>query len=304
MPEFLPDVGEVRQDMSDYLGEVLALDKIFELFMEELEALGERENTIIVVSGDHGIPGFPRGKCNLYPLGTAVPLLVQWPDGAVGNRVADDFVNLMDLAPTFLEAAEVPVPKRMTGNSILPLLRSEKSGQIDETRTYVVTGRERHVEKAREGYLPYPQRSIQTKDYLYIRNFKPDREPMGRHELLSNEQTEPSFEELENNTFVAYGDLDASPTKAWMVKHRDDAEYEMHWRLGFEKRPEEELYDLTKDADYLNNVAADPSYDQVKQELSSKLMGILTSTGDPRVMGDGSTFDKAPYVTENGKEQH
>jgi arylsulfatase A-like enzyme len=297
MPEFLPDVGEVRQDMSDYLGEVLALDQMFQLFMEELEALGERENTIIVVSGDHGIPGFPRGKCNLYPLGTAVPLLVQWPDRAVGNRVVEDFVNLMDLAPTFLEAAGVPIPKRMTGNSILPLLQSSKSGQIDETRNYVVTGRERHVEKARDGFLPYPQRAIQTKDYLYIRNFKPEREPMGSHDLLSDEQTAPTFSELEQNTFIAYGDLDASPTKAWMVKHRDEQEYQMHWRLGFEKRPEEELYDLRKDHDYLNNVAADPNYDQVKQELSSKLVGILKSTEDPRVIGDGSTFDKAPYVS-------
>jgi len=297
MPEFLPDVPEVRQDMSDYLGEVLALNQMFQLFMEELEASGERENTIVVVSGDHGIPGFPRGKCNLYPLGTAVPLLVQWPEGAVGSRVVEDFVNLMDLAPTFLEAAEVPVPQRMTGNSILPLLRSNKNGQIDETRNYVVTGRERHVEKARDGFLPYPQRAIQTKEYLYIRNFKPDREPMGSHELLSDEQTEPTFAELEQNTFVAYGDLDASPTKAWMIEHRDDQDFEMHWRLGFEKRPEEELYDLRNDKDYLINVAADPNYAQVKDELSSKLMDILKSTGDPRVIGDGSTFDQAPYVS-------
>ncbi len=299
MPEFLPDVGEVRQDMSDYLGEVLALDRMFQLFLKELEALGERENTIIVVSGDHGIPGFPRGKCNLYPLGTAVPLLVQWPDGTVGKRVVDDFVNLMDLAPTFLEAAGVPVPQRMTGNSILPILQSNKNGQIDEMRNYVVTGRERHVLKAREGFLPYPQRAIQTRDYLYIRNFKPDREPMGSHKLLSDAQTEPTFAELEQNTFIAYGDLDASPTKAWMVEHRNDQEYEMHWRLGFEKRPEEELYDLTNDPDYLHNVATDPNYARVRQELSSKLMGVLKSTEDPRVIGDGSTFDQAPYVDPN-----
>ncbi|HSV99204.1 MAG TPA: sulfatase-like hydrolase/transferase [Sedimentisphaerales bacterium] len=70
MPKFLPDVPEIREDMCDYFGEVLALDRMLGLFLQKLETIGERENTLIVVSGDHGIPGFPRGKCNLYDLGT------------------------------------------------------------------------------------------------------------------------------------------------------------------------------------------------------------------------------------------
>ena len=143
----------------------------------------------------------------------------------------------------------------MTGRSILPLLLSPKSGQIDPARDYVVTGRERHVANAREGDLPYPQRSIRTRDFLYIRNFAPDRWPMGTPNL---DGKEPTFDALENNTFVAFADLDASPTKAWMVANRKDPEWQMHWRLGFEKRPAEELYDLAKDPDYLTNVADDP----------------------------------------------
>jgi len=300
MPKFIPDVPEVREDMCDYFGEVLALENMFKRFMEKLDSLGEKENTIVVVSGDHGIPGFPRGKCNVYPLGTDVSLFIQWPGKVKGNREIDDFVNLMDLAPTFLEAAGVDIPKCMTGKSILPLLLSKKSGQIDMSRDYVVTGRERHVMKAREGFLPYPQRSIQTKYFLYVRNFKPEREPMGSHNLLSDKSTEPSYKELEENTFAAYSDFDSSPTKAWMIKHRKEKQWEMQWRLGFEKRPAEELYDLHKDQDYLNNVADDPKYAKIKEKLSKRLMKILRQTKDPRVMGDGTTFDKPPYVVYIG----
>jgi len=295
MPAFLPDVHEVRQDMCDYLGEVLALDRMLDLFLKKLDAMGERENTLIVVSGDHGIPGFPRGKCNLYNLGTEVSLFAQWPGHIRPGRVVDDFINLMDLAPTFLEAAGEPVPACMTGRSIIPLMVSEKNGQIDRARDHVITGRERHVAKARAGDLPYPQRSIRTRDFLYIRNFAPDRWPMGTPNLKDS-PNEPAFETLEKNTFIAFADLDASPTKAWMVANRKGPQWQMHWRLGFEKRPAEELYDLRKDPDYLQNVAANPAYAETREMLSERLMNVLKTTNDPRLQGDGLTFERPPFV--------
>lgn len=296
MPTFLPDVPEIRQDMCDYLGEVLALDRMLGIFLQKLDAMGERERTLIVVSGDHGIPGFPRGKCNLYNFGTEVALFAQWPGRAPGRRVVEDFVNLMDLAPTFLDVAGEPVPSCMTGRSIVPLLKSAQSGWIDPKRDHVITGRERHVAKARAGNLPFPERSIRTRDFLYIRNFAPDRWPMGTPTGLGNPTTEPSFDKLENDTFAAFGDLDASPTKAWMVQQRRDPRWQLHWRLGFEKRPSEELYDLRHDPDYLRNVADDPAYAETRVSLAQRLMHTLKATGDPRVTGDGTTFDRAPYV--------
>jgi len=298
MPGFLPDVPEIREDMCDYLGEVLALDRMLGLFLEKLEAMGERDNTLIVVSGDHGIPGFPRGKCNLYNFGTEVALFAQWAGRANGGRVVDDFVNLMDLAPTFLEAAGEPVPECMTGRSIVPLLCSENEGWIDVKRDHVITGRERHVAKAREGDLPFPERSIRTKDFLYIRNFAPDRWPMGSPKGLDDPGKELSYKVLENNTFVSFPDLDASPTKAWMVKNRKDPQWREQWKLGFEKRPGEELYDLRKDEDYMHNVAGDAAYAKVQAELSKRLMDTLKATGDPRVLGDRKTFDRPPYTKQ------
>jgi N-sulfoglucosamine sulfohydrolase len=298
MPKFLPDVPEIREDMCDYLGEVLALDRMFGLLLEKLDAIGERENTLIVVSGDHGIPGFPRGKCNLYDFGTHVPLFAQWKSRAPGARVVEDFVNLMDLAPTFVEAGGETAPACMTGRSIVPLLESSKSGQIDATRDHVVTGRERHVAKARAGELPYPQRAIRTRDFMYIRNFKPDRWPMGTPTGLDDPVTEPSFEKVRENTFVCFGDLDASPTKAWMVQNRKDPQWRKHWELGFGKRPGEELYDLRRDPDQMDNVASDPAYAKTRAELSKRLMDTLKATGDPRVQGDGLTFERPPFVTK------
>jgi arylsulfatase A-like enzyme len=297
MPKFVPDVPEIREDMCDYFGEVLALDRMLGLFLQKLAALGERDNTLIVVSGDHGIPGFPRGKCNLYDLGTQVALFVQWQSRVPGGRTVDDFVNLMDLAPTFLEAGGEPVPSCMTGRSIVPLLISKESGRLDPTRDYVVTGRERHVAQAREGALPYPQRAIRTRDFLYIRNFAPQRWPMGTPTGLDDPATEPTLAQVREDTFVCFADLDASPTKAWMVKNRSVPQWQQHWQLGFGKRPAEELYDLRRDPDQMQNVADDPAYAPTRADLSQRLLATLRATGDPRVQGDGLTFERPPFVS-------
>jgi len=119
LPAFLPDVPVVREDLADYLGEVQALDAAMGVLLEELDRAGERSKTLIAVSGDHGAPGFPHGKCNLYGFGTGVSLAITGP-GVQGGRVVDDFVNLPDLAPTFLEAGGLKPPAVMTGRSLWP----------------------------------------------------------------------------------------------------------------------------------------------------------------------------------------
>ena len=297
MPKFLPDVPEVREDFCDYLGEVLALDAVLERFLRKLENMGELDNTVIVMSGDHGIPGMPRGKCNLYNLGTEVSLFVRWGDKIHGGRTVEDFINLMDLAPTFLEIAGETPPDCMIGRSILPLLLSDQEGRIDPTRDFVVTGRERHYDSARTDNLPYPQRAIRTNDFLYIRNFEPDRWPMGNpyhHE--TNDSPEIMARRSLADTGYAFPDLDASPTKTWILLRENEEPWRPFWEYAFGKRPGEELYDLRKDRDYLVNVADKPEYAEIRQNLSQRLTDVLTSTGDPRVTGDGLTFEKPPFA--------
>jgi uncharacterized sulfatase len=81
------------------------------------------------------------------------------------------------------------------------------------------------------------------------------------------------------------------------VKHRQDPQWQEHWQLGFGKRPAEELYDLRRDPDQMHNVATDPAYAEARANLSKRLMDILRATGDPRVQGDGLTFERPPFVS-------
>jgi uncharacterized sulfatase len=187
----------------------------------------------------------------------------------------------------------------MTGRSLMPLLDSEAEGQVDPSRDHVIVGRERHVAKARPGRLPYPQRAIRTQDFLYIRNFKPDRWPMGSGPGMGEpEGPMPSYEELREDTFAAFGDLDASPSKAWVVTHRNDPGMERFFQIAFGRRPAEELYDLRKDPHQMENVAGEEAYAEAQQALESRLLKVLRETGDPRVTGDGATFDLPPFAGE------
>ncbi len=169
MPPFLADVPELREDLADYFGEAQSFDAARGIFLKKIAAMGELDNTLIVVSGDHGAGGFPHGKCNLYDFGFRVSLAIRGA-GTVGGRGVDDLITLPDLAPTFLELGEVKIPEVMTGRRLVKLLKSTASGQVEPERDAVFIGRERHVENARPDYLPYPQRAIRTHDFLYIIN--------------------------------------------------------------------------------------------------------------------------------------
>ena len=296
LPKFMPDVDEVRADFTDYMGEIQAWDAGVGVLLKKLEEIGELDNTIVVISGDHGMPGVPGGKCNLYDFGLGVALIARGP-GIPAGRMVDDYVNLMDLAPTFLEIGGVKANESMTGRSFLDVLRSDKSGLVNADRTWVVTGRERHVGAAREGNLPYPHRALRTQDFLYIRNFAPDRWPMGSPKFTGKADM-PSIKALEENTYAAFADMDASPTKAWLVHKFGEDEWKWFYDFAFAKRPADELYDLRNDPEQTKNVASETAYEEIKKELSQRLMKVLTDAKDPRVQGDGSTFDKAPYTDE------
>ncbi|GIW96743.1 MAG: sulfatase [Pirellulaceae bacterium] len=297
LPAFLPDVPMVREDFCDYLGEVQAFDAALGVLLDELDRRGLSNNTMVVVSGDHGIPGVPRGKCNLYDLGTRVPLVVRWPGVAGSGLVVDDFVCLPDLAPTFLEAAGLTPPQVMTGRSLLPVLKARRSGTVDPTRDAVIVGRERHVAAARSGNLPYPQRAIRTARFLYIRNFHPERYPMGEAPGFGlPDGPMPSFELLRDNTMCAFADLDASPTKAWMLTnvHQENVRWLVQLTLGL--RPGEELYDIVADPDCMRNLANAPEFAAIQEELRERLMHVLQETADPRVVEDPVRYEMPPFA--------
>ena len=108
----------------------------------------------------------------------------------------------------------------------------------------------------------------------------------------------PSYEKLREDTFVAFGDLDASPSKAWIIEHRDDPGMKKYFDIAFARRPVEELYDLKKDPHQMVNLAGEKAYAETMAGLEERLLAVLRSTGDPRVTGDGATYDQPPFAGE------
>jgi arylsulfatase A-like enzyme len=293
VPPYLPDSETTRSDICDYFHESQEFDSQCAAIIKSLEATGELDNTLIVMSGDNGWP-FPRCKATCYDTGTHQPLAIRWGARVQGGRAVDDFVSLSDLAPTFLEAAGQSVPATMTARSLLPILLSNKSGQVDPTRDHTLTGMERHVTRGRsdgaEKNVGYPMRTLITKDFHYVRNFKPDRWPAGDPPTALL----PATEKIAADTYAAFPDCDAGPTKAFVVSHRDEMGVKPFYERAFGKRPARELYDLRKDPYELKNIAEDPAYAGVVKELEARLLAELKATGDPRAMGGGDEFDRYP----------
>ena len=279
IPPFLPDNEVVRRDMLAYYREVEWQDRFLARMLELLEQRGELENTIVAVTSDNGIQ-MPRGIANCYDYGTRVPLAVRWGAECPAGRTATDFINLTNCAPTFLEAAGLPVPDAMTGRSLVPLLHADAGGQIDPTRDAVVTGIERHS-LCRPGEVGYPMRMLRTKDYLYIRNYEPDRWPAGAPDYRAPAQG-------------VYGDVDESPTKAWMIAHREDPDVAEQFALSFGKRPGEELYHLPADPAQMKSVNSENCQAEALAVLRGRLRDHLSATEDPRQQGE-SPWDRYPY---------
>ena len=269
LPSFWPDVPLVRTDVLDYYYEIQWYDTYIAEMLEKLEAIGELENTLIVATSDNGMP-FPRAKVNLYDWGTHMPLAIRWGTNIPQGRTVDDLVSHIDFAPTFLEVAGLDIPQQMTGKSLMPILTSSQSGQVMEDRTQVFTGMERHTWCRPDG-ATYPMRAIRTHDYLYIRNFEPDRWPTGGPYFVSS-----------NKTF--HGDIDACPTRSFIELYADT--YQDHYEMCFGKRPGEELYRIDADKSQVKNLAYDPQFKQVKDSLAKVLEGHLQASGDPRIRGE------------------
>ncbi len=281
-PPFLPDAPEVRGDLLDYCVEIEWFDTQLGRILKQLKDAGELDNTLVIVTSDNGM-AFGDAKANVYEYGIHEPMAICWPDRVPGGRTVDDLVSLVDLAPTILDAAGVKPPTSyppMVGHSIMNILRSDKQGTMDPTRTAVYAGRERHS-SARYNDLGYPSRALRTKEFLYIRNFRPDRWPLGDPFAISSS----------NEPEVAYKDTDGGPAFQYLVSHATDPEVEKFFTMIFEKRPAEELFDIIKDAGCLHNLATNPQYANTRSKLSQALDDYLRQTGDPRVLDGGAVFE-------------
>ncbi|MEM1326295.1 MAG: sulfatase [Bacteroidota bacterium] len=263
VPGFFPDTECVRNDILDYYFEVERFDRECGHIIRQLEENGELDNTIIVMTSDNGMP-FPRAKANLYDYGTRMPLAVYWKGEVKAGTTIEAFVNSIDLAPSFLEAAGIEVPKNMSGQPIWSLLRGEKE---DTDRSKIFLERERHA-NARKGDLSYPMRAVRTHNYLYIRNFEPNRYPAGDPEV--------------HQSVGQYGDVDNSITKFEILDREGKKGAVDYFQLAFGKRPAEELYNVKTDPFQLTNLAGEESLQDTLAHYQQLLNDFMIETNDLR----------------------
>lgn len=282
VPTFLPDSEIVRKDLCDYYWEVQQFDHELGELLQILKDKDELDSTLIIVTSDNGKP-FPRAKHNLYDAGTRVPMSMRWGNQIEGGQVIDRLISLSDIAPSLLELVGIEIPEAMTGRSFFKL--SPKELKISSTRDKIFFGRERDNLAQEDRQSGYPMRGIRTQNYLYIRNLKPERWPAGFPLVPAKSNEQAGF----------YLDIDPAPTKDYMRENSQAPTVFKFFVLAFTQRPAEELYNIKQDPEQLNNLANDPNYAQVKQQLAEQLIAELERTNDPRMGEDGDVFDKYPF---------
>lgn len=268
VPPFLPDTPEVRGDILDYLAEVEHFDRHLERMLDSLQKTGELENTIVVVTADNGM-SFPGAKAQMREYGIREPLAVCWPARARGGRVSDELVSLTDLAPTYYAAAGIPPPSGLAGKSLLPLLCEGKP----LNRPFVLAGRERHSH-ARRDLLGYPARALRSRNFLYVRNFAPDRWPAG---------DPPSF-----------FDVDSGPSHKLLLQRQAEPDIASFFSTCYGKHPAEELFDIRTDPGCLKNLAREPRLRGILAELRRSLNTQLKAQGDPRLGPNPQIWESYP----------
>ena len=103
------------------------------MVLEKLGETGNRDNTLVIYISDHGAD-FPRGKGSIYENGTRIPMIVNYPQDFPRGKVESGMVSTIDILPTMLRAARLPVPEELPGIA----LQDIESGRIP-SRQYIHT---------------------------------------------------------------------------------------------------------------------------------------------------------------------
>lgn len=275
IPAFLPRTDTVEQDFLDYAFEINYFDQQLGKMIQLLAERGELERTYIIVTADNGM-AFPNAKASMHEYGIHVPLLIAGPDIDRPGRANASLVSLIDLPNTILTLANAKNLAEAVGKNLISILKSSKSS-FDAP---VFSGRERHTH-ARPDNVGYPSRAIRTTQFLYVKNFKPDRWPAGDPAPTPDPKG-----------ILGYEDIDDSPTKRQMMKRAD--QWPDLFQAGFGKKTEEELYDINKDPACLVDLSAHKKYAVIKSKLRKQLENTLRDQQDPRMVGTGDIFETYP----------
>lgn len=251
VPPYHPDLPDVRRDWAQYYDKLEEMDQQVGKVLKQLEEDGLAEDTIVVYFGDHG-SGMPRGKRWLYQSGLHVPLLIHIPPkykalaqefNSDGSTI-DELVGFIDLAPTMLSLAGIPVPQTMQGRAILGSQRTTEP-------EYMVAFRDRMDER-------YDcSRAIRDHQYLYIRNWIPYR-PQGQY-------LEYMFQ---------------TPTTLAWKKAFDEGQLNEAQSFFWKPKPTEELYDLNTDPYQTVNLSSQSEHQAILDTMRNRLREWTLQTRD------------------------
>ncbi len=257
LPTGVPDTPKARKDVASYYDEVQRFDRYVGDVINELKEQGVFDNTLIILLGDNGRP-FPRNKTTLYDNGMKTPLIVHWPEGKFNSgAVSSSLVSAIDIAPTILEAVDLPIPPQVQGITFLPICRKPEN----EIHHVIFGERNWHVQRA-------CGRMVRWGNYVYIRDFTP-----GLY----------SFQMVDYNT-GSYAELLRLRAEGKLIPEQAEA--------FSTNRAEEMFFNVALDPQQLVNLVNNPKYKKELNYLRKTLTAWQSSTGDSLPLIEEMTPDR------------
>lgn len=245
IPPYLLQTPAMKLDIATEYNNLLFVDAKIGRIISELEKNSLLNNTIIILSGDHGT-GLPRAKRTVYESGVKVPLIVRFPDKRMAKTYNNDLVYLMDLGATILSFYNIPTPNYMHGHDIIGKFKPQVP------RKYAFFSADRFDDQ-------YDLiRAVTNGRYKYIRNYQPQKKQFMDIGFRKEMQ---GVKEL--YYFDSLGLL--TPAQATVMR---------------KFKPTEELFDLQNDPYELTNLANHPEMAAVISELRGALDEWLRNTRD------------------------
>ncbi len=245
VPAYFPVIPSVVEAVSRVYSNIIELDRNVGRILDELEAEGLLEKTIIFFWSDHGGP-LLRQKRAVGNSGLHVPLIVRLPNGEMAGKVVEDIVSLMDLGPTVLSLSGIKPPEHMHGRAFLGPYKT------DTPHRYAFGSADRFDE------VYDMSRSVIDGRYVYIRNFRPELPLVYRNAYREQIDMTPELIEMDRR-----GELEGDAAYIWM-----------------KTKPVEELYDLHNDPWEVNNLADCPGHREKLLELRGALAQWQLEVGD------------------------
>jgi len=235
VPDYYPDIPEVRNDLAIKYSNIEALDKEVGQLLKDLEAKNLLENTIIFFWSDHG-GNLLRQKRAVGNSGLHVPLIIRYPNKYKAGDVEDALVSLMDLGPTVMSLLDIKPPKHTDGQAFAGRYKKEP-------RDYIFGSADRFDESIDM------QRSVLDGRFVYIKNFITELPLIFRNKYREKVPMNKKLIDMDIN-----GELSGAAAYIFM-----------------KTKPVEELYDLQTDPDEVHNLALNPTYESKLMELRTAL---------------------------------